>query len=58
MPDTGGRYRSSERSSYQSPPCSECGGRTIQRWIDASSVADTEDWWVPGTYACAEPQRH
>lgn len=58
MPDEDGRYRTSERSSYASPPCPVCGGRTIQQWANARSLADTEDWWIPGTYRCADPSKH
>jgi hypothetical protein len=60
MPDDAGRYNALEQRDYQSPPCPECGGRTIQTWIDATGVADPigANLKIPGTYRCASPQSH
>lgn len=51
-------YTTAERSSYQWPPCPECGGGTIGQWVSVNDISSTEDKWIPGTYRCANASSH
>ncbi|KQS66322.1 hypothetical protein ASG41_13515 [Modestobacter sp. Leaf380] len=58
MPAEDGTYSTSERSTYSDGPCPQCGGRTVTTWIPANSIDHRDDRWIPGSYRCANPDRH
>lgn len=53
VPDPDGRLTTAERTNYDPGPCPYCGQRTVnQQWVNTRSMADTQDWWMPGRKSC------